>query len=427
MQWDSHTDHVRSLLQDLMITNNFADVTLVCEDLIMLRVHRNILSAGSEVLRDIFLFEDKNQLGGRQSVVHLRGIKAALMQAILEYIYLGETSIPLDETSDFLLAAESLGVRDCIEKTSKNDNDDLNSTNEQNLNSLESITQEDFSLSDDNDQREANLLITSGNLRRIQEKNITTPKKLDKPEQITDRNDVAISNLKPKDEVVVSKVSSDLDLHIDSENKEGDNQSNIKHQCSNCGKVLRNAEALRKHVKNVHSVTSKYPCEICAKSFANKHSLSLHVANIHERRQWFSCEQCDYKTVQKNNLQSHILVKHDKVQFECGQCDKKYSYLTLLKKHKATVHEGARFFCDSCSFQAAYNSDLREHKKIVHEGIRKKCDECDYQSKHTRELRNHMKNQHKRNVSFKRGVYSQLEDSNPHLNSTDTDIGTDTN
>ena len=67
--------------------------------------------------------------------------------------------------------------------------------------------------------------------------------------------------------------------------------------------------------------------------------------------------------------------------------------------------------------------------KIVHEGIRKKCDECDYQSKHTRELRNHMKKQHQKNVSFKKGVFNSSEltiavESNPPLNTNDTDIST---
>ena len=54
MQWDSHKDHFRGLLQELIITNNFADVTLVCEDQSIFRAHRNILSAGSQVLKDIF-------------------------------------------------------------------------------------------------------------------------------------------------------------------------------------------------------------------------------------------------------------------------------------------------------------------------------------------------------------------------------------
>ena len=118
LQWDSHTSHVRSLLQELIETKNFADVTLVSDDQSVFRAHRNILSAGSQVLKDIFLFENKLKIGGQQqSVVHLRGIKQWVMQSLLEYIYLGETSIPLDGTNEFLLAAKELGVRDCAEKS----------------------------------------------------------------------------------------------------------------------------------------------------------------------------------------------------------------------------------------------------------------------------------------------------------------------
>ena len=444
LQWNSHTAHVRSLLQDLMITNNFSDVTLVCEDLTMLRAHRNILSAGSQVLKDIFLFEDKSQLGGKQSVIHLRGVKHKVMQAILEYIYLGETAITQDRTNDFLLAAKGLGVRDCTEKVTQNVIVDSNISNDQNLNSLKINTME------------MDLDIKTENQISIDEINTTTLKKLDKPGQITIGFNEAISNFKIKDEVVMANVSNEIDSHNDSEDGGVDNTSNIKHQCSICGEVFENAFCLKTHEKNVHSVKRKrvscqqcdytcnqpnrlkshinivhnnikYPCEICGKLFANNLSLSAHVTNIHERNQIFYCEQCDYKAVTKFGLQNHILTKHDKVIFECNQCDKKYSYIQQLDVHKKAVHEGSKFCCDSCNFQAAYKADLRSHKKIVHEGIRRKCDECDYQSKHTRELRNHMKKKHQKIVSFKKGVFSQLEDSNPRLNSADTDTGTDTN
>ena len=446
LQWDSHTAHVRSLLQDLMITNNFSDVTLVCEDLTMLRAHRNILSAGSQVLKDIFLFEDKIQLGGKQSVIHLRGFNHTVMQAILEYIYLGKTAIPIDGTNDFLLAAKGLGLRDCIDKrTRKYDVDPNITSNGQNLNSFD-VHQMETDIKTKLPENHVN----------IKENITTTPKKLDKSRQITIGFNEAISNFKIKDEVAIATVSDELDLHIDSENEGVHNQSNLNHNCSICDKTFKNAVCLKNHEKDVHGVSRKrifcphceytcfqqrimkshidfvhnnrkYPCEICGKLFANNLSLSAHVMNIHERSQMFYCEQCDYKAVTKYGLQNHILAKHDKVLFKCGQCDKKYSYMQQLHVHKEAVHEGTRFSCDSCSFQAAYKGDLRAHKKIVHEGIRRKCDECDYQSKHTRELRNHMKRQHQKNVSFKKGVISQLEDANPRLNSADTDTGTDTN
>ena len=133
LQWDSHSSHFRGLLQELITTSNFADVTLVCEGQRMFRAHRNILSAGSKVLKDIFLFEDKLKIGGQQqSVVHLRGVKQGEMKAILEYIYLGETTLPADETNNFLLAAKGLGLMDCTEKRFQMNNDHIFNSNETN-------------------------------------------------------------------------------------------------------------------------------------------------------------------------------------------------------------------------------------------------------------------------------------------------------
>ncbi len=499
LQWDSHTAHVRSLLQDLMITNKFSDVTLVCGDQTMLRAHRNILSAGSSVLKDIFLFEDKVQIGGNQSVIHLSGINYAVMQAILEYIYLGETAVPVDRTNAFLLAAKSLGVKNCIERPQFKNND-ANLSNNESFNSLEcnfnydvNSKQGDLSTNVVNVKLMENLEKQKTQMN-ISDKNHITPKKLGhaKPRQITIGFNEVISSLKIKDEVMEcpncdfesddkkafrthiefahdgvkyhchncdfkTTVSNELDLHIDSEHEGADKPLEIKHQCATCGKVLKSAECLKRH-ENVHAyirerfscgqcdyttyqqkkLTShvdfvhnniKYPCEICGKPFANNQSLNAHVMTIHDRSHLFTCDQCDYKAVCKDGVQKHILAKHEKVELMCDKCDKKYPYVTQLKRHKKSVHEGARFMCDSCSFQAAYKSDIRTHMKIVHEGIRKKCDECDYQSKHTRELRNHMKKQHQKNVSFKKGVFNSSElttavESNPPLNTNDTDIGT---
>ena len=240
LQWDSHTAHVRSLLQDLMITNNFSDVTLVCEDLTMLRAHRNILSAGSQVLKDIFLFEDKIQLGCNQSVIHLRGVKHTVMQAILEYIYLGRTAIPIDGTNDFLLAAKGLGLRDCIDKRTRNVDPNITS-NGQNLNSL------------DIHQMETDIKTNPENHVNIKENITTTPKKLDKPRQITIGFNEVISNLKIKDEVTIATVSDELD----SENEGVNNQSNLNHNCSICDKTFKNAVCLKNHEKDVHGVSRK--------------------------------------------------------------------------------------------------------------------------------------------------------------------------
>ena len=461
MQWDSHSDNFRRFLQELIITKNFADVTLVCEDQSIFRAHRNILSAGSQVLKDIFLLEDKLKIGSQQSVVHLRGVDKEEMQAILEYIYLGETTIPEDGTNTFLVAATGLGLKDCTEKSMQMENPNLNNDHAYGSNC------------DDDSPLE-----TKTEHAKQMDDSVSTTQNMDlpnKPRQITIGFDEVISSSKVKDEVAEeiqqcpdcefessdknvfkthiefahdgvnyychdcdfkTTVSNELDFHIDSEHNGQDVSTN--HQCAHCGKVFSSAKSLSKHEKRVHlekrekiscrqctyqvfgqnamyrhiqSVHKniKYPCETCGKLYPSNYALKCHVMKIHDKSVVLECDKCDYKTNCQGNLKLHISAKHDKVEFNCDLCDNKYSYLTRLKAHKRSVHEGKRYSCDSCSFQAAYKADVKTHKKIVHEGIRKKCDECDYQSKHTRELRNHMEKQHQKKVSFKEGSHTPNE------------------
>ena len=52
LTWNAYTDHLREMLHDMRVSNNFTDVILVCEDKKHIKAHRNILSAFSSVLRE---------------------------------------------------------------------------------------------------------------------------------------------------------------------------------------------------------------------------------------------------------------------------------------------------------------------------------------------------------------------------------------
>ena len=68
-----------------MTSGDFADVTLVFDDKIKIRVHKNILAACSPVFRDIFQIENS-------SIIFLKGINSSEMESILEFSYLGEAT-----------------------------------------------------------------------------------------------------------------------------------------------------------------------------------------------------------------------------------------------------------------------------------------------------------------------------------------------
>lgn len=434
LQWDSHTAHFRSLLQDLMITNNFSDVTLVCEDQTMLRAHRNILSAGSKVLKDIFLFEDKNLIGGRQSVIHFRGVNHAVMQAILEYIYLGETAVPVDGTNAFLIAAKALGVKDCIEERTQYD--DVETTENNEISGSFECNKYTIPNDDINTKQDLTKNVMEGENfenQKIQmdvsEKKVATPKK---PRQITIGFNEVISSLKIKEEVDTeieecpkcdfksddrkafrihiefahdgvkyhchncdfkTTVSNELDLHIDSEHMEVDNRSKVKHQCAMCGKILESANSLKNHEKNVHDACSRerFSCEQCDYTSYQQKKVKSHVDFVHNNIK-LPCEICGKPFANDQSLNDHVRKMHERVQmFACDQCEYKAVLKDCVQQHILAKHDRVEFNCDQCDKKYFYDSLLKRHKKSVHEGSRFMCDSCNFQAAYKSDIRTHKK------------------------------------
>ena len=53
LRWHTYSDHLTEMMQDIL-SDEFADVTLVCDDKRTIKAHRNILSVCSPVFKDIF-------------------------------------------------------------------------------------------------------------------------------------------------------------------------------------------------------------------------------------------------------------------------------------------------------------------------------------------------------------------------------------
>ena len=70
LTWHTYSDHLKSMMKELMMNEDFADVTLVTEDKKQIKAHINILSACSPVFKDI-LKKDKNS----SLIMYLRGIQ----------------------------------------------------------------------------------------------------------------------------------------------------------------------------------------------------------------------------------------------------------------------------------------------------------------------------------------------------------------
>ena len=107
LTWGSYSDHLKSMMKELMMNEDFSDVTLVTEDKKHLKANINILSACSPVFKDT-LKKEKNSI----QIMYLRGIQFSEMESILQFIYLGEVTFYEERISEFLAVAKSLEIKE---------------------------------------------------------------------------------------------------------------------------------------------------------------------------------------------------------------------------------------------------------------------------------------------------------------------------
>ena len=105
LDWDTHSDYLRGALHEMMKSDDLTDVTLVCEDKKQFKAHKIVLSACSSVFKSI-ISEHASPL------IYLRGIQHEEIQSILEFVYLGETTICQSRIEEFLKVATSLEIKE---------------------------------------------------------------------------------------------------------------------------------------------------------------------------------------------------------------------------------------------------------------------------------------------------------------------------
>merc|ERR1711934_559347 len=116
LRWHTYSDHLKSMMKELMMNEDFSDVTLVTEDKIQMKANVAILSACSPVFRDV-LKKEKNF----SPTMYLRGIQYSELESIMQFIYLGEATFYEERMDEFLAVAKSLEIEElCYVETESN-------------------------------------------------------------------------------------------------------------------------------------------------------------------------------------------------------------------------------------------------------------------------------------------------------------------
>ena len=246
LTWHTYSDHLRGMMEELMMNEDFADVTLVTEDKKQIKANASILSACSPVFKDI-LKKEKNS----NQIMYLRGIQFPEMESIMQFIYLGEAKFYEERMSEFFAVAKSLEIKELC-NTGPNANDEPDDEHEPEPSDLlipTEIMEEQFVLS-------GQMIKQAPNERR--------------------REVVGTSNqYKCVQCQKTFNDSSYLRKHQRSVHE------GVNYPCIHCDYQASLQQTLNRHIRAVHEGI-KYSCDQCDQQFTQKGNLRLHMRNKHE-------------------------------------------------------------------------------------------------------------------------------------------------
>ncbi|XP_068622346.1 oocyte zinc finger protein XlCOF6-like [Battus philenor] len=175
--------------------------------------------------------------------------------------------------------------------------------------------------------------------------------------------------------------------------------------CGLCGEILKNEEALQKHLGDYNSTKPKrkprrkrgtpitvadLTCELCKKVYKNPNSLRDHMKiHTNDRKRNYTCDRCGKMFYNKGTLTSHIM-SHDQIRPHiCRICNKSFLFPNMLRRH-VEMHSGVKpFSCEQCGRCFRLQYQLNAHKIIHTDAMPYVCVYCNKAFRFKQILKNH--------------------------------------
>ena len=242
LTWDTYSDHLKTMMKQMMTNEDFADVTLVTEDKKQIKANINILSACSPVFKDI-LKKEKNS----NTLMYLRGVQYSEMESIMQFIYLGEATFYEERMDEFLAVAKSLEIKElCNADTRTNDEPEY-----------EPSPSDQGPLTDNFEEQSSDHVIELASQ--------------DKEES------VAYANRKYECKLCNKSYSGWNGLK---HHKQSVHQG-VKYTCNQCDFQTTAAHHLTTHIQSKHEGV-KYACDHCDYQASDRSNLARHIKKKHD-------------------------------------------------------------------------------------------------------------------------------------------------
>ena len=228
LKWNDFQENISSSFVSLREDNDFADVTLACEDGKQVKAHKVILAASSPFFQNL-LKRNPHQ----HPLIYMRGVKSADLVAIVDFLYHGEVNVYQEDLDVFLAIAEELKIKGLAGEREDTKNAD---------------TPKQFIKKKEKEQEQVIL-------KHEPETEISTTNYVE--------NVISIPNCR------VSVENNELNEQINSMIQKGDKKlKNGKRSsvCTVCGKEDQRSNIID-HIEANHIEGMTHPCSLCGKTF----------------------------------------------------------------------------------------------------------------------------------------------------------------
>ncbi|XP_043247512.1 zinc finger protein 467-like [Amphibalanus amphitrite] len=410
LKWNNHQSNFVDVFGQLLDQEAFTDVTLAAEGRTFL-AHKLVLSACSPYLRDIL---ERNPC--KHPVVFLRGVSAAELHLLLQYIYRGEAHVRQDQLPDLLRTATDLQIKGLASVGGGSEprpgaDPDLHPYPSPPLSTpskgppaalLTGAGARPLALSTALsmgvppppavlDTLRLPLLnklgaTTSERESAPQDSPRTTPEEEDDTSE--DGAMPLITSIKTEEDEVQGETSMATDSCPDS----GDSSSAgggaqapspaPPAPLATGARLLGGAPMDSGGMDNAHiqsliaqlaspragtggAKKGPYTCRYCGETFKAKEHLNRHE-RIHTGERPFPCVLCGKRFSRKDHLKIHVLIHTGEKPYSCTMCNKRFTQKQTLIEHE-NVHLGRKpFRCDLCDASFPARGNLKYHKRSVH-------------------------------------------------------------
>ena len=366
LEWKGYNSTKEFAFQTLFEDQDFADVTLACEDGSSIQAHKVILSSCSEFFSKIL-----KQNPSPHPLIYLQGVGIADLHLLKRFMYIGRTEVDMDQIDSFMNVSRRF-LNQPLEKAT------LTSTKALKENSTD-------------------VRFKPG----LQTQKKKTPKEEKTgPDSQPSIKSTVLEELSGVLENIESSMSCPL-CAFTCESKKVLKRHNYKKHLnqnlpcteSGCGKILKNRGSLQGHVKNKHiGRTNQYLCDECDYSTKWQSCLQDHMRK--HTGNLVQCPQCKYMCPKNNMLRRHMESKHNVAEYKCEKCETKTRTKKMMRFHVRKVHDGIRFFCELCNHQATNPYNLESHKKRMHDQIEITCTYCEFKCSEKSRVLLHEKRKH---------------------------------